>query len=387
MSILLMAVFLFTTCTQEPLNKEADITEITIPDMPAGMIIGSPTIHPSLNTSEIVIEVKGIYQPGMLSPQFVLTAGATISPASGTTLDFSDEKEQHYTVTGEDGKWKRTYTIVVRPQFVRSEFNYNFDLFEKYNENHASSYKFDVFYELTPTGAKEYIWGSGNQGFALTGGSAAADKYPTYATTDSKSGTAVCLVTRSTGAFGALANMPIAAGNIFLGTFDASSAMKDPMKATRFGIPHTVGEPQEVTFWYKFLGGSYTDKVTGETVLDWPSMYAVLFEPEIDANGNIVLLDGLNVLTAPNIISAAQMKKEDIVRSETTVKEVGEAEFTFASIPFIPRREFDYQKLINGNYYITIVFSSSYKGDTFEGYVGNTLIVDEVRLITKTAEE
>ena len=43
------------------------------------------------------------------SPEFTLTPGATISPASGTTRDFSEP--QYYTVTSEDGIWKKRYEV------------------------------------------------------------------------------------------------------------------------------------------------------------------------------------------------------------------------------------------------------------------------------------
>ena len=34
-----------------------------------------------------------------------------------------------------------------------------------------------------------------------------------------------------------MVNMRIAAGNLFIGTFDVANALKDAMAATRFGLP------------------------------------------------------------------------------------------------------------------------------------------------------
>ena len=52
-----------------------------------------------------------------------------------------------------------------------------------------------------------------------------------------RTGTALRLVTQSTGDLGAAFGKPIAAGNLFVGTFDLASALFNPLAATRFGVP------------------------------------------------------------------------------------------------------------------------------------------------------
>lgn len=42
---------------------------------------------------------------------------------------------------------------------------------------------------------------------------------------------------KNTGSFGAGVNMPIAAGNLFIGKFDVSNALADALRATQFGLP------------------------------------------------------------------------------------------------------------------------------------------------------
>lgn len=37
--------------------------------------------------------------------------------------------------------------------------------------------------------------------------------------------------------FGGLVGMPIAAGNLFIGSFDVNNAMSNPLQATKFGLP------------------------------------------------------------------------------------------------------------------------------------------------------
>ena len=58
------------------------------------------------------------------------------------------------------------------------------------------------------------------------------------------------------------------------------------------------------------------------------------------------------------------------------------AEWTEFNIPFEPRngKKFDYNKLANNEYAITDVASSSKDGAFFEGAVGSTLFVDEIKI-------
>lgn len=382
--VALASTLLFSACIQdEPLNSEADILQCSIPDLPKEVQYGARIITLDKGASQINIEVASNYIVGSLSPQFVLTPGATIIPESGTTLDFSDEQIQTYSITSENGKWTKTYKVA----FLRFEMkpdengngktrSFDFDNYQKFD----GSYNFHQFYEKSVLDSKYFVWSSGNIGFAITNNSAPAEDFPTFAISEGKSGSAVKLVTRSTGALGAMVGKPIAAGNFFLGSFDVSKALSESLMATQFGVPYLMNEPLEITFYYKFQGGKYTDK-NGVKQFDYPSIYAVLFEPEIDENGEVVLLNGENVFSASNIVSAARFNTLNMQNSEN----IEDAEFTQGSMQFEMRsgKEIDAEKLARGNYYITLVFASSMNGDTFEGFVGNTLIIDEVRLITK----
>lgn len=97
-----------------------------------------------------------------------------------------------------------------------------------------------MFYEEVPTEAgtiKQYIWASGNPGFALTGVASSPKEFPTISVDEGYQGKGLKLVTKSTGLFGETVKMPIAAGNLFIGSFDVGNAMKEPLKATLFGLP------------------------------------------------------------------------------------------------------------------------------------------------------
>lgn len=58
-------------------------------------------------------------------------------------------------------------------------------------------------------------------------------------------------------------------------------------------------------------------------------------------------------------------------------------EWTHFYIPFVakPGKVIDKDKLAKGGYQLSIVFSSSLKGDVFEGAEGSTLWIDEVEII------
>lgn len=54
--------------------------------------------------------------------------------------------------------------------------------------------------------------------------------------------------------------MYIAAGNLFIGSFDLANALKDPLRATKFGIQY-YKRPVSLKGYYKFKAGEvYTDE-------------------------------------------------------------------------------------------------------------------------------
>ena len=183
----------------------------------------------------------------------------------------------------------------------------------------------------------------------------------------------VKLTTCSTGTLGSMTKMPIAAGSIFIGEFDDKNAMKDKEKATHFGlqiIPEGC-RPVALKGYYRYTPGeTFTDKNKQpvEGMRDECSIYAVLFE--IDPN-NFIPLNGSNITSSDRIVLMADLKNG------------GEPEdWTEFNIPFEPMngKEFDYEKLANNEYVITIVASSSKNGAFFEGAVGSTLLIDELKI-------
>ena len=183
-------------------------------------------------------------------------------------------------------------------------------------------------------------------------------------------------MTRDTGPFGRMANKRLAAGNMFLGTFDIRIAMSDHLHATRFGIPFT-DRPDRFTGYYTFEPGPtvqdfYGNPIVGRT--DSADVYAVFYRNH-DAAGNEVVLYGDNVLSSDLIVAVAEL---DYVAPTS--------QWTAWDVKFEYREEVDEQLLANRGYSLAIVFSSSSAGGDFIGAIGSRLCVDKVRLICRHEE-
>jgi hypothetical protein len=113
-----------------------------------------------------------------------------------------------------------------------------------------------------------------------------------------------------------------------------------------------------------------------------PDIYAVLYEAKPDANGNPLKLNGTNSHTDDAIISIAILSTEQV--AQISVGDIDTDAYQYIEIPFEDRKPFEREKQIEGKYYITIVFSSSLKGDLFEGAVGSTFCIDKVQMIEAT---
>lgn len=351
---LFICMSLFSCIQDEAPNAEADITAFSVTGA------GDGVLDVDIENDKIVVWASPNLELSGLAPEFTLTAGATISPASGTVLDFSEP--QYYEVTSEDRKWKKKYEV----SFLTADIPTGFS-FEHYFIKEKTNY--ETFYEEDADGKTLMSWASGNPGFAITGQGTDKSVYPTLSSPDGYKGNCAKLVTRSTGFFGAAVGMPIAAGNLFLGVFDVKNALTDALKATQMGFPFGY-RPVTLRGYYKYKSGEVY-KENGTTVSgkkDACDIYAFFYETD----ENLKRVDGTNKFTHPNVVSIARISGQ----KETEDKWV---EF---NIPFemVPGKTIDPEKLKNKKYNLGIVFSSSIDGDHFNGAVGSTLLIDEVKL-------
>lgn len=378
--VVAISLVMTTLCTScfgdEPDGCEADIEVVTLHvSSPEDFFFqATDSMQVVFSTDSVVtFAVRGGADVTALSPVLTLSPGATVEPASGSTHDFS-QGPVIYTVTSEDGKWQRRYRVNMVPTMVTVTDTLRFD-FEHY-ELETATQRYYMWHNTLPDGSLGNDWATANAGYRISMSTAAPMDYPTTPLAQGYDGAAVCLMTRDTGPFGHMANKRLAAGNMFLGTFDIRIAMSDHLHATRFGIPFT-DRPDRFTGYYTFEPGPtvqdfYGNPIVGRT--DSADVYAVFYRNH-DAVGNEVVLYGDNVLSSDLIVAVAEL---DYVAPTS--------QWTAWDVKFEYREEVDEQLLANRGYSLAIVFSSSSAGGDFIGAIGSRLCVDKVRLICRHEE-
>lgn len=376
LSYFLLTATLFSCIQDEALNVEAAIDACTGTDVQFTNTINN-------NRGFNIYVNKG----ADLSKQtltFTIPQGATIKSSAsaegdsdfvknenGTytaTLNFdNDNHTRQVTVTSEDKSNSVEYQICVI--LMELPTRYHFERLQNSNES------YHILLEEEPVTSDGLLhtlqWCSGNPGYELTKVASTPQEYPTAQADEGYIGKCVKLQTLSTGSFGAMVGMHIAAGNLFIGSFDLSSALTNAPAATHFGVQF-YKTPSRLKGYYKFKRGEvYTED--GETVngkQDSFDIYAILYEAE----DNAFMLDGSNALTDPSIVLIARIDQADAMETDT---------WKVFDLPFEKQngKSVNAQKLADGKYKLGIVFSSSIGGAYFKGSVGSTLYVDEVELI------
>lgn len=364
---------LLTSCIKdESANMECDILSAKVEGdayvqyfyQPTQMVID----HVASNENDIVFTVRSLISlPKAIPVTFSLTPGATVSPANGSQQDFAAGPVT-YTVTSEDGQWKRQYTVSFQEPTMPT-YRFSFEHVETVKGIGSGTYH--DFYEVDQQGTRHNIWASGNPGASIIAAhNAQPESFPTFSTDEGYDGKGVCLNTQPTGMLGEMMGKPIAAGNLFLGKFNVNQVLLNPLKATEFGIP-IDREPVRVTGYYKYRPGDEFTNKNKEVVpgrVDEASIYAVFYR-NTDDNGNSVVIDGSDVFTNPNILKIAR------VASLPATDEWRRFEMFFEG------QDADPAVLASLGYNLTLVFSSSKDGDSFEGAIGSTLYVDEVEVM------
>ena len=367
-----------TSCFKdEPLNAECDIEQAYVHiDNPTEIFFSASDtlVNVLSDATEITFEMKEGADVSAVAPQFRLTEGATVSPASGTVHDFSDGRTVVYTVTSQDGSWQKSYNVSFRVAYNVSEYSFeNTRLVDG-----AAGGQYYEWSDLSSSGEWMGNWATGNPGFNLSaqilGGTTPPEDYPSVSVSDGYIGKGVKLETKSTGDFGSIVSMGIAAGNLFIGEFDASKALSGTdgaMQATSFGRSFNR-EPLQFTGWYKYKSaGQCVDgkrqPIAGSQ--DRGDIYAVLYRNQ-DADGNAFTLHGDDVKTSPQVVAIAQVP--DITDTD---------DWTEFNVNFEYSSDIDRELLANRGYNLAVVATSSIEGATFKGAIGSTLYIDELKVI------
>ncbi|MEK6492313.1 PCMD domain-containing protein [Myroides odoratimimus] len=358
----------FSSCIKDEADTmESDITSATIEDANK-FLLTTPTI----TNNNVFFRLLPDVDEREFAPLFKLSDGATITPENGSKQNFSKGPIQ-YVITSQDGKWKKAYNV----SFLTNTFITHYDFENVHTEvTEGPDGQYHEFFEVLPDGMIKYDWASGNQGYNMLAETLLEDDqelspavYPTFSINDGYKGKGVKMVTRSTGPLGSMMGSPIAAGNLYLGTFNFTFPA---IKSTRFGIPYSTGinMPKTLKGYYKYKAGkdfTITSKEGSALTKDAWDAYAIIFEK--GDNPKKEFLAGDHKFLDPRMVAIARLDDKNRVETD---------EWTKFEIPFqmVEGKTFDPK----ANYMIAIVFSASVEGDIFNGAVGSTLQIDEVEL-------
>lgn len=332
---------------EEP-NIEVDILEIESP--------AHAVLNVAYNSGDIDVYVAPGTDIADLQLEFTLSEGATITPQPDEVTDYTEPRT--FIVTSEDKKWSKEYIISVR--FGNMPLKFGFESWRQ-----PDNKRYQIPYEAADADgntAELNIWACGNEAYNfVTGKDDDYTKFPTQPTADAYQGnTAAKLVTVLTGQI----DRPIASGNLFIGVFDASK--RNPLESTQFGLPFHR-EPLRLTGAYKYRSGGET-MVSKEA--DHGRIQAVLYRTD----GNTRYLNGLTLHDSPNVVARAEIA----AISDTP----GDGFATF-DVPFVYTSAYDASVAAAGQYNLTIIFSASRNGDSYDGAAGSTLTVDDVEIICR----
>lgn len=362
-----LSLLALSACIQdEPLSPEAEITSFVLPE--DILFSDQPVINQGRNT------IQALIRPGAdlsrVAPEITVNDYATVYPASGDSVDFSEPVT--YTVTAQDGLHAREYAVRLIPmddEDVYTSLMLSFDF--NYWEEHASLH-YATPVPRTETGLTYEMFSTSNQGVALYQQYGAPDGYPTFPL-EYGDGYAAKMVTREgPGSILGIMYIPIVAGSLFTGTMNLLNALLDPLTATRFGRPFNQTPVRfKGLYNYKAGTGDYigADGNPQAGVQDSCAVYAVFYK----VDDTLETLDGTNIHGHPNIISLAMLPDRSSTQGD-------------GLIPFdiaFERQSDEVVDFSQHEYKLAIVLSSSFWGDRYEGTPGSQLIVDDIEIITE----
>ena len=333
-------------------SSEALITSFTFDaSNSANAAVFGTTLDQDNRTISVTVQDGGDLTA--LVPTIEVSAGATVSPASGTAIDLSNGQSVIYTVVAEDGTASE-YTVSVSG---RAAYFYDFETWE------AGTMYNDI---LNPAG-----WATCNDAVALIknmgplfGHPEYNGEYPVRPTENGVTGKGAIIESVYT-AKGNLMGQTIPAvtsGTIFLGTFNAVAAMTDPMATTKFGILFE-DKPLAVTGWLKYTPGEDFYDENGNIIdkQDLGTVNAVLYEVSSEDE----TLNGSNIYTSEKICATGSFET------------AGAADFTQFTVNMEYVKDYDPSK----TYKLAVIFAASKEGNAYRAASGSIMVVDNVAII------
>ena len=335
-------------------SSEALITSFTFDaSNSANAAVHSTTIDQENHTISVITTQEGGDLTALV-PTIEISAEASISPASGESINLSNGQTVTYTVTAEDGT-ENIYTVLV---YGRAAYFYDFETWE------AGTMYDDI---LNPAG-----WATCNDAVALiknfgsSGGITYEGEYPVRPTDNGLEGKgAIIESVYTTG--GSILGQKIPAvtsGTIFLGNFNAFAALTNPMATTEFGILFE-DKPLTVTGWLKYTPGEDFYDENGNIIdrQDLGTVNAVLYEVSSEDE----TLNGSNIYTSEKICATGSFET------------AGAAEFTQFTVNMEYVKDYDPAK----TYKLAVIFAASKEGNQYRAASGSIMVVDNVSIICK----
>lgn len=370
---MLCSLSFFTACNEddsdEKLSSEAQIMAFTFDSK---LVAYQPVIEGDKITF-MVVDTAKTSDLAELLPSLTVSAGATVTPASGVKQDFS--KPVVYTVVSQNGATTTKYEVSIAGKVTSYDF-------EEWMPGVEGTEPENTFYK--PVGK----WDSSNTGahlikamFGQTDPDLAKIPYVLTETSDAQKGEkGVKIVTIDTKGLpsllpGVFPCVPkVTSGSLFLGAFIAD--IQNTLKSTKFGILTSL-KPVTIKGYYKFTPGAEyfhcEDPANNSNVAvldpnkkDECSIAAILYS--VDTEKDDQILDGTNIYTSEKIVAIAQLEDG----SEKT-------DYTPFELKMNYIKPYDPTKL----YRFAIICSSSKNGDKFSGAPNSTLIVDNIEVISE----
>lgn len=276
-----------------------------------------------------------------------LSTFATINPGVNVVQDFS--KPVTYAVSAEDGSMA-VYQVQVSKQAENPQISNSG--FEEWYTPAGKNYQ-------QPGLDNNSAWATGNAGVVTLG---SANTTPVEI---SSGDLAAQMLTKDLGVLGQIAGQRMAAATLFTGTFVLD--ISNPLNSTKFGIAFAA-RPKSFSVDYSYSAGSPYKNGTGQTL------------NKKDSCDIYLLLENRSGITVKRIATAWFRSGEE------------SNHFKNINIPItygvLPSGAPAYQLPVNGQFgaatdpvtHITVVFSSSAYGNSFEGGVDSKLVVNNLHL-------
>lgn len=346
-TLLAVAALLFGCVREDQFGKSdrAEIKTFVIPGQSGTSAIDDETLT-------IVVTVPETTMDFMLTPtEITLSNFAEVSPSAGEVQDFSEPVD--YFVTAEDGT-VNVYTVLVerggsQPQLDNSSFE------DWYTESVGFT-----SVEQPGVDKNSTIWGTANRGLALGGA-------PGNTTRQQRDNTNYARME----SVAAPALVRLAAATIFIGKFtDGFPSVTDPRSNIDLGTSFTA-RPISFSFSYTYRPGS-DNRDGGGQPLPYGDQCDVYLLLENRADGNIRRVGTAWFRSGEEVI--------DWTRQNVPIK-YGELDpsdpwYDYAQ----PREGEEWGGEAEAITHITILATSSFEGDFFNGAIGSTLELDDIEL-------